>query len=109
MSEVITEKLISLCKEHPGVPLLCSVDEEVVTGEYVSYLAQVHDVYYTEYAIYGDRCYTDREELIDDWIYNNCQDYPEDASDEFMESEAKKDTEDLWSEAIVLVVSTFYE
>lgn len=100
-NNVYTE-LASLIKENPNLPVRFSVDEEIVTGEYSTYLADVHSVAKISYAIYGDKFYTDEDSLLDDWIYVNADDLSPGLTMDEAVNIAREATKNLWDECIMV-------
>lgn len=101
----VRETLIELLTDYPTIPIFSVVDEEVVTGEYTTYLAQIFRVHKTEYVYLGDRFYCDIDEAVEDWINDNYMDFPEDTSEEFLDTEAHKVIDPLVEECILIHVS----
>ena len=97
------DALLKLLLENPDIPVRVVVDEEVVTGEYSTYLAEVFDVYKKRYTYYSDRFYDDEDELFDDWFYYAA------GADEVTEEELRPQFEEefkgKWEEAIFIHAS----
>ena len=100
----VRETLLSLIKEHPNAPIRAIVDEEVVTGEYSTYMAEIFSVYYDTFVFYNDRYYDEVGELYDDWEYNTFGE--EDIPENEKRMKFHEEFEDRWEEAIIIHVST---
>jgi hypothetical protein len=98
-------KLIQLLTDNPDLPIFATVEEEVVTGEYTTYLANIYSVYKTEYVYIGDRFYDDVDEAVESWIDDNYMDFPEDTPEEILDREAHKVIDPLVGECIILHIS----
>lgn len=105
-NDEIRNRLIELMQKYPDAPIIGSVEEEIVTGDYSCYLASVSRVDYVEYAIWQDRYYDDEEELLDDWVDQNYEDF-EELSDAELREVAKEDTEKLWEKAIMVHMTPY--
>ena len=100
----IKEALISLMSEHPNAPIRAIVDEEVVTGEYSTYMADIFSAHYDTFVFYNDRYYDDVGELYDDWEYVTFGE--EDIPENEKRLRFKEEFEDKWEEAIIIHVAT---
>ena len=97
------EALLKLLLENPDIPVRVIVDEEVVTGEYSTYLADVFDVCKKSYTYYSDRFYDDEDELFDDWFYNVAG--ADEASAEELRPKFEEELKGKWEEAIFIHAS----
>ena len=100
----VRETLLSLMKEYPNAPIRSIVDEEVVTGEYSTYMADIFSVYYDTFVFYNDRYYDDVGELYDDWEYYTFGD--KDIPENEKRLQFNEEFDDRWEEAIIIHVST---
>lgn len=65
-----TQKLIELIKENPDLPIIPMVHYEVVGEDYGNWAGRFSACYISEYTLFQDRFYEDREEFQED--YYNC-------------------------------------
>jgi hypothetical protein len=97
------DALLKLLLENPNIPVRVIVDEEVVTGEYSTYLAYVFDVCKKRYTYYSDRFYDDEDELFDDWFYTVAG--ADDATEEELRPKFEEEFRGKWEEAIFIHAS----
>ena len=102
--ELRTE-LLQLLTEYPDLPVFCTVDEEVVTGDFTTYLADIYSVYKTEYVQLGDKFYQDADEAEDAWVDDNFMDFPEDTSEEVLYAKAHEVVAPMVKECIIIHIS----
>lgn len=92
--------LIELLQKYPDAPIRAVVDEEIVTGEYSSYIASIYDVYVNRYVHYKDTFYNDENELFAEWFFDV---YEESGTptDEVL-NRFKEEFDNKWEEAIFI-------
>lgn len=71
------QKLLRIVAENPDLPIIASVDSDVVCEDYGRWLASFGRVEVGEYAIYNERYYDDREEFQEDYYCQNDDDLNE--------------------------------
>ena len=102
--EQVRETLLKLIAENPKVPIRAIVDEEVVSGEYSTYMAYVWSVYKDRMCYYNDRYYDDEEALFDDWV-ENTYDFTVPIDEVDARIKFNGEFEDKWEDLIIVHVS----
>lgn len=65
------EKFLTLVKQNPTLPIVPLVDYEIVSEDCGRWLGSLGECYVGEFAIYGDRYYTDRNEFKERYYDRN--------------------------------------
>ncbi len=100
------KNLLTLIAENPELPVVPMVDGEVCCGEeYGYYMGNFGHNEVGEYAVFGERVYFDREELKEDY-YNANDDTYSDMSEKEIEESLDKDTEHMWTKAIIVYIAS---
>ena len=71
------EKFLTLVRQNPTLPIVPLVDYEIVCEDCGRWLGSIGECYVGEYAIYGDRYYTDREEFKENYYDKNDEELDE--------------------------------
>ena len=67
-----TQTLLNLLKENPDLPVVPMVAYEVVCDDYYyRWMGSIGDCYVGEYACYGDKFFTEREDFEETYYFNN--------------------------------------
>lgn len=104
MNSEKTEKLLQLIKENPTLPIVPMVDYEVCQDDYNGYwMGSFGSCEVEEYATYGERYYTDKDELKEDYFNNNV-DFFEGLSEAETEKLLEKKTGHWWIKAIIVYI-----
>lgn len=106
----MTEKLLQLVKENPGLPVIPMVETEVVGGdEYVYWMGKFGNCEIREFAIdewYGDGCIRYRDEYdAEELLIEGIAEVKYDGTEADYEK-AKAEVEKLWTKAIVVRITT---
>ena len=100
-------KLLELIKEYPDYEIVPMVATECVFDDsYGSWMAEWGSARVTKYWVGNERIYQydDFEDLVDEWIDNNYEDYPGVSNDE-LEEKAKEYVNSLdWKDAIIVYI-----
>lgn len=96
----IRNTLIELLQKYPDASIRVVVDEEVVTGEYSTYMVDIFSIYYNTFVFYNDKYYDDVGELYDDWEYYTFGDSDIPENEKKLKFEEEFDNK--WEEAIFI-------
>lgn len=103
MNNEQTEKLLKLVSENPELPIIPFVWYEICADDSGYWLGKFGECYVGEYALYGERYFEEREELIDWYLSVNSKEL-----EDFSVDEAVKIAEDktrlLWKKAILVYI-----
>lgn len=99
-----TQKLLQLAAENPDLPIVPLVDYDVVGDGYGFWLGEFGNCYVGEYACYGERYYEDRDELKEDYLGYNAEDF-EGYFDDDLEEALDLATDHLWTKAIIIHIN----
>lgn len=95
------ENLINLIQENPDLPVIPMVEYEVVADDdYIRWMASIGDSKISDFCIWNDRVYTDKQNLIEDLIDKEYF-FSEETDDEILES-AQKQANEIMQKAIIL-------
>lgn len=95
------ENLINLIQENPDLPVIPMVEYEVVADDdYIRWMASIGDSKISDFCIWNDRVYTDKQNLIEDLIDEEYF-FSEETDDEILES-AQKQANEIMQKAIIL-------
>jgi len=96
-----TLHLLELIRQNPDLPVVPLVWSEGNYDDYAWYIAKWGDACVGEYAAYSERIYTDRDDLKEDYLNYNDEDFDGLTEDEI---EAKLDeiTAPYWVNAIIV-------
>ena len=101
--------LLNLIAENPDIEILPMVDRDCVFDDSFSYwMGNWGSAEVTKYWISDERVYqyNDFDELVEEWIDNNYEDYPGIADYELEEMAKKVVSEYEWVDAIVVYVNS---
>lgn len=71
INETKNKNLLNLIKKNPKLPVIPLVDYEIVCEDYGRWLGSFGECYVGEFAIYGDRYYTDRDDFKENYYDRN--------------------------------------
>lgn len=100
-----SEELLKLVAENPDLPVVPLVDYEVVGDDSGCWIGSFGHSEVGEYALFGDRYFTDRDDLEEVYADYVADDYP-DMSDEEFFAMVKEKTKDWWTKAILVYIET---
>lgn len=72
-----TKDLIRLASDNPDLEIITMVDSQMCGDEYSYYLGEIFSVELGEYAIFGDRVFTDREDYKEEYYDQNDEELDE--------------------------------
>ena len=102
-------KLLELIKEYPDYEIVPMVDRDCVFDDSFGYwMGNWGSAEVTKYWISDERVYqyNDFDELVEEWIDNNYEDFPETSDDELEEMAKKVVSEYEWVDAIVVYINS---
>ena len=100
-----SEELLKLVAENPDLPVVPLVDSDVVGDDSGYWIGSFGRSEVGEYALYGERYYTDRDDLEEMYADYIADDYP-DMNDEDFFAMVKDKTKDWWTKAILVYIGT---
>jgi hypothetical protein len=99
--------LLQLIKENPDLPIVPMVATECVCDDsYRYWMAEFGTASVTKYCVSNRRIYDydEFDELVEDWIDNNCGDYADLSDDELTKLAESKVNGYAWVDAIVVCI-----
>jgi hypothetical protein len=103
--------LLQLIAENPGLPIVPMVATDCVSDDSFScWMAEWGEARVDKYWVADERIYSyiqDIDELQEDWVDNNYEDYPEGTEYETLIGIAKKEIDGYdWVDAIIIYINS---
>lgn len=106
MNNKYTEQLIQLIKENPHLPIVPMVDSEICWDDCGYWMGQFGPSMVGEYTLYNERFYDDKEEFIECYYNDTCDDGRyDDLEDEEIDKCIAEETEYMWTKAIIVYIN----
>lgn len=101
---------LDLVREHPDYPIIPLVDGDVVPDyEEGRFFGNFGFSYIGEFLDYGEKCYQDRDDFIENWIDIHCDDeeYGHLTNQQFDELAERVCNEQGWKDVIYVYIDVF--
>lgn len=101
---------IDLVREHPDYPIIPLVDSDVVPDyECGRFFGEFGFSYIGEFLDYGEKCYQDRDDFVEDWTdaHSDDEEYVHLTNQQFDMLAEKVCNEQIWKKVIYVCIDTF--